>query len=344
MARSIKEKEISPSLNEAISAIKEKITNAEAVFDLNQCPASLYLKEKAISGRASCISQMIKISQWISDYNPKDKSCYLRIPWHKLNVEDVQWIRIAYQERGYSPATTALAISTIKGIIKQSWVVGWVDDKQWIRVRDMTFKKNKTKTLAGRELSTKEIKKVITACNDGTAWGARDMAILSILSGTGMRRTTIAQVEIKGLRDDDTVICTKVKGGQTHEHPLPDGCQLALEAWFKFRGRSGQYLFNPINKKGEIDTSTGLSGQGIYRLIQKRIRIAGIADATPHDFRRSFITDLIRQYGLSIAQDFAGHASPETTKKYDRSKFEERIKIAHNINIPFVDDDDSNAL
>jgi integrase len=37
----------------------------------------------------------------------------------------------------------------------------------------------------------------------------------------------------------------------------------------------------------------------------------------PHDFRRSFITRVIEEYDLSIAQKLAHHSNIQTTANYD---------------------------
>ena len=59
-------------------------------------------------------------------------------------------------------------------------------------------------------------------------------------------------------------------------------------------------------------------GDGIYKLVKARAKKAGVDNFSPHDFRRTFCSELLDDGDLFTVQDLAGHVSPLTTKKYDR--------------------------
>ena len=46
---------------------------------------------------------------------------------------------------------------------------------------------------------------------------------------------------------------------------------------------------------------------------------AGLEHLSWHDFRRTYISDLINQYDLVTAQKIVGHSSTNITAKYDRT-------------------------
>jgi integrase len=64
-----------------------------------------------------------------------------------------------------------------------------------------------------------------------------------------------------------------------------------------------------------------MTPQAVLLIVQKRAQQAGVESFSPHDFRRTFCSDLL-DAGVDIVtvQKLAGHASPVTTAKYPRSK------------------------
>ena len=60
-------------------------------------------------------------------------------------------------------------------------------------------------------------------------------------------------------------------------------------------------------------------GDGIYKIIKRRAEKAGLERFSPHDFRRTFCSDLLAEgEDVFTVQSLAGHSTPATTAKYDR--------------------------
>lgn len=62
-----------------------------------------------------------------------------------------------------------------------------------------------------------------------------------------------------------------------------------------------------------------ISPLAVLLIVQKRAQSEVVESFSPHDFRRTFCSDLL-DAGVDIVtvQKLAGHASPVTTAKYDR--------------------------
>ncbi len=114
-----------------------------------------------------------------------------------------------------------------------------------------------------------------------------------------------------------------------------DGCANALRDWLLVRGTAPGPLFSKISKAGKIATHC-MSDQAILYILKKRANEAAVAAFSPHDLRRSFVSDLL-DAGADIvtAQKLAGHANVATTARYDRRGEATKRKAAQLLHVPY---------
>jgi integrase len=62
------------------------------------------------------------------------------------------------------------------------------------------------------------------------------------------------------------------------------------------------------------EKKASLSDQAVYKMVKRCQREAWIKEVSPHDFRKTFVGDLLDAIGdLSTVQKLAGHSDPATT-------------------------------
>jgi len=79
-----------------------------------------------------------------------------------------------------------------------------------------------------------------------------------------------------------------------------------------------------------------MSSHAVYLVCRKRAEEAGISTFSPHDMRRSFVSDLIDSGAdLSVTQRLAGHSSITTTAGYDRRPEARKREAAERLHFPW---------
>ena len=174
-------------------------------------------------------------------------------------------------------------------------------------------------------LTPAEARALLDRIDTGTRVGLRDRALLSVLvysfarvsAAVGMRRQDYFRQGTRGwLRLHE-------KGGKRHDVPAHHRAEEAVEAYLAAAGGIEDVkapLFQSVYRAG------GLSGRPLRRravlaMIKRRASAAGLPASTCcHTFRATGITAYLSNGGtLEHAQRIAGHASPKTTKLYDRT-------------------------
>jgi site-specific recombinase XerD len=78
------------------------------------------------------------------------------------------------------------------------------------------------------------------------------------------------------------------------------------------------------------------TNQAIYNMLRKRAFEAGVKGFSPHDLRRTFVSDLL-DAGADIATvaSMAGYANVQTTARYDRRPEEAKRKAGRLLHVPY---------
>jgi integrase len=122
----------------------------------------------------------------------------------------------------------------------------------------------------------------------------------------------------------------------------------SVASWLELRGGGDPdgRLFLPIRKDGEVrhtvvlgEKKSSLSDQAVYKMVKRRYREAKIKEVSPHDFRKTFVGDLLDAIGdLSTVHKLAGHSDPATTARYDRRGERAMREAARHLHVPHFGD------
>jgi site-specific recombinase XerD len=190
----------------------------------------------------------------------------------------------------------------------------------------------------GRALSHEELLKLFTTCaRDRTPAGRRDAALLAILFACGARRGEIPGLRLHDYDERSGRLRVRGKGNKERNVYLRDrGARRALAQWLKVRGLEPGPLLCPVSKAGCVQLRS-LSDQAVYNAVGKRARQAGLSSFSPHDLRRTLISELLdKSRDPAAVQSWAGHASLSTTKIYDRRGEAALRRVAEHVHVPYT--------
>ena len=190
---------------------------------------------------------------------------------------------------------------------------------------------------AGRELSAGEIAALMADCeNDTTPAGARDAAIIAVMYAGGLRRAEVVSLSLASYDSETGQLVVHGRRNKERTVYLTNGAARAMADWLVIRGREYEPLFCAINKGGRLNRVDPMTDQAIYNLLAKRAAGAGVKEFSPHDLRRTFVSDLL-DAGADIATvaKMAGHANVQTTARYDRRPETAKQKAAGLLHVPY---------
>jgi len=195
----------------------------------------------------------------------------------------------------------------------------------------------------GRMLSPVEIAALLATCTrGGPVKGARDAAILMIMVLFTARRAEISTVQYFDYMTEykpgiDRLIIHG-KGRKDRSVFLSNGEREIINGWLKLRGSDPGPLFYLVRKSDEI-VKEPLTPMAVYMTIRRRMELAGIKNATPHDLRRTAISNLLDLTDAATAAKIADHTSFSTTQLYDRRGEERMIEALAKLHLPFRKED-----
>lgn len=251
------------------------------------------------------------------------------VPWHQLQPGHVIALVAALREDGYAPNTSSLYVNAIRGVTNEAWRQSLISHEHLLKMRSVkpTAGSRLTKGKNIRRTLVRELMDVCAA--DPRPQGRRDAAIIAILYGSGMRKSESVNLNLAQIDFAERSLQVTGKGNKQLIKYAPSWAFTVLNDWLELRrsclpeGQSDDtFLFNRIRRGSHI-TRERITKHAIYFIAKQRGRQIGM-DIMPHDFRRSFITRVIEEHDLSIAQKLAHHTNISTTASYDMRGDNER--------------------
>lgn len=219
----------------------------------------------------------------------------------------------------YAPATVNKMLAAVRGVLHECQRLDLLDSNVYAKTIDVPSVRG-TRLPAGRALEPKEFTALLKQTERAPLLGIRDRAILMLLGYGGLRRDEVSQLDLEHYDAIQRVLRVLGKGNKEREVPLHVEVVASIDAWLEVRGHQSGALFWQGAAGDLLRTGQRLGHRGIYALVVRLAKAGDVKKLSPHDLRRTLISNLLDspKGDISTVAHFVGHASTDTTKRYDR--------------------------
>ena len=222
-------------------------------------------------------------------------------------------------ERALAPATINQKLAAIKSLVNYASQAGKC---HYTLVNIKAEKLTQYRDTKG--IPKEQFKLMMGAVDTDTIKGLRDRAILLLLWGNALRRSEIANCDVRDYSPSlgELVITGKGKIGQPETISLGKSAMAAIDNWLVARKDyiSTDPLFCAVHKGY---WGNRLHTHSIYKLVQKYAKAAGIDKVmSPHRIRHSSITEALNLTNGDVrkVQKLSRHSNLNTLMIYDDNR------------------------
>jgi len=167
-----------------LTVIESQLPALAPIVPPDRHPAHVYIARLG-SGSSRTMSEALNtIAGILTTGRANAETC----PWPAIRYQHTALIRSALMEK-YKPSTANKMLAALRGVLKESWRLGYMTAEDYHRATDVRTIKARTLP-RGRALASGEIAALIGTCGrDSSPAGVRDAALIAILYGAGLRRS-----------------------------------------------------------------------------------------------------------------------------------------------------------
>jgi site-specific recombinase XerD len=212
--------------------------------------------------------------------------------------------------KGLSPNTIDTHVRSLRAFFHWIYTEGYTKEHILDRLKPPRLPQELMVPLSDSELSS-----VYSAIDGRTVWGARDLAIVTTLLDTGLRRNELAELQVEDIQLEEGRLKVMGKGRKERIVPFGNSTTRVLIRYY--------HHFRPFPVYGAENSffltvdGTSMTGNAV-RLIMDRLAIkSGVRRLHAHLFRHTFAVRFLMNGGNVFSlQQILGHTSLEMVRRY----------------------------
>ncbi|MGL4818871.1 MAG: tyrosine recombinase XerC [Bacilli bacterium] len=235
-------------------------------------------------------------------------------PIHDVSYEQITHYLEQLYAKDYQKRTVAKKLSALRSFFNYLYEEGVIQTNPFAQL----FSPKQKRTLP-TFLYSDEMEALFQAASHDDKWGERNVALLELLYGTGMRVSELCAVTLGAIDWETRTILVLGKRNKERYVPFGEYAKEAIEAYIAGTRLALRTHFHTdtdvlfLNHRG-----SPLTTRGVRKIIDRLVDNASLQQKiSPHVFRHTFATDLLNGGAdLRMVQELLGHANLSTTQVY----------------------------
>lgn len=233
-----------------------------------------------------------------------------QIFWHLADKKAIRYFLIHLQDQGISRRSIARKLAALKSFFKYLIREGIVQHNPGLLIKMPKFEKK-----LPEYISIEEVEALLKLPEIRTFEGLRDLSILELFYGTGMRLSELINIRLSNLLFAEDLIRILGKGNKERIIPLGSVAKKVLKEYLEIRA---QYAAKNVDNVFVLKSGKKMYPMAIQRIVKKYMsQVSNVHKKSPHILRHSYATHLLNAgANIRTVKDLLGHRSLSTTQIY----------------------------
>lgn len=255
---------------------------------------------------------------------------------HGVGADDLQQVRLPMvrgwlareQSAGASRRTVHRRAAAARGFFAWCRRTGIIDHDPTAGLQTPKLPRRLPETISTGDATEMLDAALAAAAEDEGPGGRRDVAILEVLYGAGIRVGELTALDLADLDHDRRSLRVTGKGDKQRTVPLGAPAWRALDAWLAVRG---ELVAETTDAVFIGDRGRRIDPRVVRRIVHRCLAaVPDAPDLGPHGLRHAMATHLLEGGAdLRSVQEMLGHASVATTQIYTHVTTD-RLRAAFN--------------
>ncbi len=257
--------------------------------------------------------------------------------WQRIEKKIIRHFLISLQERGISKRSVARKLAAIKSFFKYLHREEIIEQNHALSIKMPKFERKLPEFI-----SEQEIEQLLALPEVRSFEGLRDLLILELLYGTGMRLSELINLKEKDILMAENLVRILGKGNKERVIPIGNEAKKVLLNYLEFRP---QYAGKSVEHLLVLKSGKKMYPVAVQRILKKYLgEVSQIQKTSPHILRHTYATHLLNAgAGIRVVKDLLGHENLSTTQVYTHLSID-HLKNIYNRAHPGATDKSINKL